>query len=52
MSGNIYNDLATANLSDGRLQLFIIELDNSQIWTTWKQTTDPNSAWMPFSQLL
>lgn len=42
--------LAVGPLSDGRLQLFIIELDNSQIWTTWKQTTDPNAHWTSLSR--
>ena len=41
--------LALGPLSDGRLQLFIIELDNSQIWTTWKQTTEPDAHWTPLS---
>jgi hypothetical protein len=41
--------LAAGSLSDGRMQFFIIELDNSHIWTTWKQTTDPNAPWAPLS---
>lgn len=41
--------LAAGSLSDGRLQLFMIGLDNSNIWTTWKQTTDPNAPWTPLS---
>jgi hypothetical protein len=41
---NEYNDIFVVPLSDGRLQFFAIDT-NFQIWSQWKQTTDPNSGW-------
>jgi hypothetical protein len=39
--------LASAPLSDGRLQLWGAQ--GATIWTTWKQSTDPNAGWAPLS---
>jgi hypothetical protein len=35
--------LAVRSLSDRRLQLFLVD-NSGQIWSTRRQTTDPNSA--------
>ena len=46
MSGNIYNQLAVANLPDGRLQLWSVD-ENLALFSRQQQTTDPNSGWTP-----
>lgn len=38
----------TARLSDGRLQLVVTDR-SSALWTTWKNTTDPNAPWVPWA---
>ena len=48
MSGNIYNQLAVANLPDGRLQLWSVD-ENLALLSRQQQTADPNSAWTPVS---
>jgi hypothetical protein len=48
MPGNIFNDLATASLSDGRLQLWASD-SNTDIMTLWQKTSDPNSGWTSMS---
>jgi len=48
MPGNIYNQLAVANLSDGRLQLWSVD-ENLALFSRQQQTTDPNSGWAPVS---
>src|SRR5437016_11798787 len=48
MSGAIFNALAVANLTDGRLQLWAAD-QNLNIMTSWKETTDPKSEWTPMS---
>jgi hypothetical protein len=48
MSGNVYNALATASLSDGRLQLWASD-SNTDIMTLWQKTSDPNAGWTSVS---
>jgi hypothetical protein len=48
MSGNIYNQLAVANLADGRLQLWTVD-ENLALFSRQQQTTDPNSGWTPLT---
>lgn len=43
--------LAAAQLSDGRLQLWVSTTDG-QLFTTWKQTPEPDSAWQPWTDFL
>jgi hypothetical protein len=40
--------LTAIPLSDGRLQLWVQEVGGA-IFTTWIETTNPNSAWTPWS---
>jgi hypothetical protein len=39
-----FNDIFVVPLADGRLQYFAIDT-NFQLWSQWKETTDPNSGW-------
>lgn len=41
-----YDDIFVVPLSTGQLQFFAID-SNLMIWTCWKETSDPNSAWTP-----
>jgi hypothetical protein len=41
---NEFDDIFVVPLSDGRLQYFAIDT-NFQLWSQWKETTDPNSPW-------
>jgi hypothetical protein len=40
--------LSTAALEDKRLQLYLVD-DQNRVWSAWKQTTDPSSAWTAWS---
>ena len=41
---------AAASLSDGRVHLFVIDGSSpGQIWSTWQETSGPNSAWTSLS---
>ena len=39
--------IAAANLSDGRTQLWLIEVN--QIQSRWKEAANPNAAWTNWS---
>ncbi len=39
---------AAGDLEDGRIQVFAID-GNGQIESRWKETTQPSSAWTPWS---
>jgi hypothetical protein len=41
-------DMAAAPLSDGRLQVWVID-QGGNVRFRWKETTDPNSAWTGWS---
>jgi len=45
------DSIAVAQLSDRRLQVFITD-NQEQVWSAWKQTLDPNSAWTQLSPFL
>jgi hypothetical protein len=49
-NGSFQNQfLVIGNLPDGRLQLFALDASGTA-WSTWKETTDPNSPWfLPWS---
>jgi len=40
--------ISAAALEDGRPQLFLLDAQN-RVWSAWKETTDPGSAWTPWS---
>jgi hypothetical protein len=42
------NFIVAGDLEDGRIQVFAIQ--NGQIETRWKASTDPNSAWTSWTQ--
>jgi hypothetical protein len=44
------NSIVVGRLSDGRLQLFAEK--DGELWSTWKQTTDPNAPWTGWSPFL
>jgi hypothetical protein len=46
--GSDVNAVTVAPLSDGRLQLWG-NITNGALFTTWKETIDPNAAWSPWS---
>ena len=46
---NRYNEIYIVPLSDGRLQFFAID-GKYQLWSCWKETTDPNSGWTAISE--
>lgn len=41
---NEFNDIFVVPLAGGQLQYFAIDT-NFQLWSQWKETTDPNSGW-------
>jgi hypothetical protein len=43
--------VAVAPLSDGRLQLWVVDA-NGGLWSSWKHTTDPNSGWTGWNNFL
>ena len=43
MSGNIYNQLVVANLSDGRLQLWGVD-ESLALFSRQQETTESNSG--------
>jgi hypothetical protein len=40
--------ISGAPLEDGRLQLYLVD-GGGRVWSAWKTTTDPNSAWTAWS---
>src|SRR5579864_5405495 len=44
MSGNSHNEIAAANRSYRRLELWTAE-QNGDVFSYWKQTSDPNTGW-------
>ena len=40
--------ISAASLEDGRPQLFLVDEQN-RVWSAWKTTTDPSSAWTSWS---
>lgn len=45
------NRVAVAPLSDGRLELWVTDM-NGSLWTTWKVDPSPGANWAPWSDFL